>query len=93
MNDKLVLECTRAALIEYQRRQKEPSEPVARVILAVEGELQWQECNPLPPKQVINNLILAGMLYPSQREWAVHFYQRDQVGFWRYLKMEERKSK
>ena len=46
MKDKRVLECTRAALIEYQRRQKEPSESVARVVIQVERELQGMNCCP-----------------------------------------------
>ena len=46
MKDSLVLECTRAALIEYQRRQNVPSESVARVVIQIERELQGIICCP-----------------------------------------------
>ena len=88
MSDRQYLECILSALMTYQRSRDKPSVSVSRVVATVEREIHWQECNPLPAEQVINNLILGGSLQESQREWAVHFYERDQVEFWKYLKME-----
>jgi len=40
MKDRDILEITHAALYIYQKQQKEPSEKIARVVLAVEIEMQ-----------------------------------------------------
>ena len=90
MKDKLVLECTRAALIEFQRRQEVMSESVARVVLVVEKELQWPTPSPFTTERVVEGLIMAGLLSPLQKVWAEKWLKRDPVSFWVYVRCNPR---
>ena len=90
MKDKLVLECTRAALIEFQRRQEVMSESVARVVLVVEKELQRPTPPPFTTERVVEGLIMAGLLSPLQKKWAEEYLKHEPEAFWVYVRRNPR---